>query len=121
MASPQRVARLCEEIKRNASDILQKMKDPRLGFVTVTGVELTSDLRYTRIYVSVLGDDQEMERTMQALESGTGHIRSQLGQRIALRYTPEVSFHRDRSAEVGSHIEQLIAQLHKDEEARNDS
>lgn len=121
MASPQRVARLNEEIKRHVSDILRTMKDPRLGFVTVTDVELTSDLRYVRIYVSVLGGAEDIERTMQALQSGGGHVRSQLGQRLTLRYTPEVSFRLDRSAEIGSHIDQLLAQLHKDEEERNDS
>jgi len=116
MASPQRIARVREEVRKEASDILRKMKDPRLGFVTVTGADVSPDLRHVKIYVSVYGDDAETERTMAALLSATGFVRTELGQRIRLRYTPEVVFKLDNSARHGARIEELLADLHRPQE-----
>jgi ribosome-binding factor A len=115
VASEQRLQRLREEIKRIASDILKRMKDPRLGFVTVTDVEVSKDLRYVWIYVSVLGEAESVEETVTALKSGVGHFRSELGSRISLRHTPSVTFRLDRSAEKGARIEALLAELHSEE------
>lgn len=115
MASEQRQNRLREEVRRDASEILKRMKDPRLGFVTVTDVEVSKDLRYVRIYVSVLGDADSAQRTLEALESGTGFFRSELGARIRLRHTPEVTFKLDQSAQKGARIDALLAELHQEE------
>ncbi|NLN17981.1 MAG: 30S ribosome-binding factor RbfA [Firmicutes bacterium] len=117
MASEQRRARLCQEIKRSASEIIKLMKDPRLGFVTVTDAEITRDLSYARVYVSVLGDDARAEETLAALKSATGFFRSELGQRIRLRHTPEVSFHLDKSAQRGARINEILAELRQKEES----
>jgi ribosome-binding factor A len=116
MASEQRVARIREEIRRDASEVISKMKDPRLGFVTVTDAEVTRDLRYVRIFVSVLGDAEAVEKTMIALQSGIGFIRSELGQRLKLRHTPEITFKLDESVQRGASIEALIAQIHNQPE-----
>lgn len=116
MASEQRIARLREEIKRNASEIIKLMKDPRLGFVTVTDAEITRDLSYVRVYVSVLGDEASVEDTLKALESGTGFFRTELGQRVRLRHTPEVSFRLDKTAQKGARIDELLAELRQNEE-----
>lgn len=115
MASEQRVQRLREEIKRIASDILKRMKDPRLGFLTVTDVEISKDLRYVRIYVSVLGEAGSAEETFAALQSGAGFFRSELGARVRLRHTPSITFKLDESAQKGARIEALLAELHHGE------
>lgn len=111
MASAQRIARLREEIKRDVSDILSKMKDPRLGFVTVTDVEVSRDLGYVRIFVSVYGEGDAVEKTWTALKSGTGYVRSELGQRLRLRHVPEIVFKADESAARGQRINSILAQL----------
>jgi ribosome-binding factor A len=110
-----------EEIKRNASEILAMMKDPRLGFATVTDAEVSKDLRYVRVYVSVLGDEESANSTLAALESGTGFFRSELGQRIRLRHTPDVSFRIDRTAQKGARIDELLAKLREDKEIEADA
>ncbi|HHT26803.1 MAG TPA: 30S ribosome-binding factor RbfA [Firmicutes bacterium] len=115
MASEQRIARLREEIKRDAGDIIHKMKDPRLGFVTVTDVEVTRDLRYATIYVSIYGEPDTVRRSLAALTSGTGHVRSELGKRLKLRHTPELAFKVDESAQRGAAIDALIAKLHEND------
>lgn len=113
MASEQRVARMREEVKRDASDIISKMKDPRLGFVTVTDAEVSRDLRYVHIFVSVLGDAQAVEKSMEALRSGTGYVRTEIGRRLQLRHTPEISFKIDESARQGARIDEILAGLNK--------
>lgn len=107
----QRVERLREEIKKEASDIIRKLKDPRVGFVTVTDVEVSGDLRHVKIFVSVYGDDDAKEATMDALRGATGHIRTELGQRIRLRYTPEIQVRFDESIERGARIFQLLREV----------
>jgi ribosome-binding factor A len=116
MASEQRIARLREEIKRDAGDIIHKMKDPRLGFVTVTDVEVTRDLRYATVYVSIFGESEAVQQSLAALTSGTGFVRSELGKRLKLRYTPELAFKLDESAQRGAAIDALIAKLHQNED-----
>ncbi|MGE5507389.1 MAG: 30S ribosome-binding factor RbfA [Chitinophagales bacterium] len=114
MAESTRVERLADQARIEISDILRRMKDPRIGFVSVTDVEATGDLRQLRVYVSVLGSDEEQARTMEALEHAKGFIRTELGSRIRLRYTPEVSFRYDPSLERGSRVTELLSRL-KDE------
>mgnify|MGYP001210667919 CR=1 FL=1 len=107
----QRVQRLREEIKKEASDIIRKLKDPRVGFVTVTDVEVSGDLRHVKIFVSVYGDEQEKTETMEALQRATGHIRTEIGQRIRLRYTPEIQVKLDESIARGARIFELLRQV----------
>lgn len=109
--SVQRVARIREEIKKEASEIIRKLKDPRVGFVTVTDVEVTGDLRHARIYVSVLGDAESKDETMNALAKATGFIRTEIGSRIRLRHTPEIQFAFDDSMERGARIFELLRQV----------
>ncbi|HEY0829124.1 MAG TPA: 30S ribosome-binding factor RbfA [Bacilli bacterium] len=107
-----RVGRVGEQIKKELSLILQtELKDPRIGFITVTGVEMTSDLSQAKVYLSVLGKDAEKEDTLKALAKGSGFIRSELGRRIRFRHTPELIFKFDHSIEYGSHIEGLLQKL----------
>jgi len=108
----ERVKRLQEEIKKEVSFILQrKVKDPRLGFVSVTDVELSRDYAYCKIYVSVLGDDEERKQTMEGLTKATGFVRSELAKKLRLRIVPQISFHYDPSIEYGSRIDAILKEL----------
>jgi ribosome-binding factor A len=109
-----RVGRVGEQLKKELSQIIQtELKDPRIGFITVTGVEVTSDLSQARVYLSVLGSDEQKEETLKALARGTGFLRSELGKRIRLRHTPELLFKFDSSIEYGSRIESLLDQINR--------
>lgn len=111
MTSP-RIARLRELFKQEASVILQRsMNDPRVGFVSVTDVDLSGDLRHAKIFVSVYGDADEKRRTMAALMSARGFVRSELARRIRLRYFPQVHFQMDESIERGARVNSLLRQV----------
>jgi ribosome-binding factor A len=114
-----RVGRVSEQIKKELSSIIQmELKDPRIGFITVTGVETTSDLSQAKIYLSVLGSDEQKEATLKALASATGFLRSELGKRMKLRHTPVLLFKFDSSIEYGSRIETLLDELNKGSSAK---
>ena len=111
----QRIRRLQEEIKKEASYIIHhRAKDPRLGFVSITGVELSRDLAYCRIYISVLGDETAQQQTMEGLDKATGFIRSELAKKIRFRTVPQLSFHYDSSLEYGSRINAILKELNLD-------
>lgn len=113
-----RVGRVGEQIKKELSLILQsELKDPRIGFITVTGVEVTNDLSQAKVYLSVFGEDDQREDTLKALEQASGFIRTELGRRVRLRHTPELIFKLDTSIEYGSHIENLLKKLNDKDEA----
>ncbi len=99
--------------------LLRRIKDPRIGLVTLTRVMVTDDLRTARVFYSVIGGEQEKENSREGLKSATGFIRRELGRRLRLRYTPELIFTFDDSLEYGNHIEQLIRGL-KGETPSND-
>jgi len=107
-----RVGRVGEQIKKELSQILQtEFKDPRLGFITVTGVDITNDLSEAKVFLSVLGSDEQKEDTLKALAKGTGFLRGELGRRIRLRRTPDLIFKFDSSVEYASRIETLLHQI----------
>ncbi|MFT8362643.1 MAG: 30S ribosome-binding factor RbfA [Sporolactobacillus sp.] len=111
-----RVHRVAEQMKKEMSDIIRnRIKDPRVGFVTVTGVDITGDLQEATVYVSVLGDKEAVEGTLAGLAKAKGFIRSEIGKRIRLRKTPEIQFKYDQSITYGNHIDQLINDLRRDE------
>ncbi len=116
-----RVEKVQEFIKKEASEIiLRELKDPRIGFVTVTGVECTGDLREAKIYVSIMGSEQQIKDSWQGLQSSLGFIRREIGKRIRLRFTPEISFELDKSLDYSAHIQELLIKIHKEEESRTD-
>ena len=104
-----RTDRISEEVKREVSFIIQnELKDPRIAkMISVTAADVTRDLRYARVYVSVLGDENEKGRHRRA-QSAAGFIRREIGRRIQLRYTPEIIFELDDSIEHGVYINKLI-------------
>lgn len=115
-----RPERLAEVIKKEVSDLLRQMKDPRIGFVTVTAVEVSSDLRYAKVFVSVLGSNEEQGASMKVLRGAQGFIRTELGKRIRLRHTPEVSFVPDPSIREGTRIIQIIRDIGKGQPGKQD-
>lgn len=105
-----RIDRISEEIKKEISNIIQnELKDPRLPqVISITSVNTTKDLRYAKVYVSVLGNEEEKKNAMDALKSASGFIRREIGHRVQLRYTPEVLFELDNSIERGVYLTKLI-------------
>ncbi len=109
-----RATRVGEQMKKELGEIIgRKIKDPRIGFVTVTDVEVTGDLQQAKVFISVLGDDEQRQNTLKGLAKAKGFIRSEIGQRIRLRKTPEISFEFDESVDYGNRIENLLAELNK--------
>ena len=114
-----RVEKVAQAIKREISNIIHdELKDPRIGFVTITGVDLTKDLRIAKIYYSVLGDVNEKDKTSAALKNAKGFMRRLLGQRLELRYAPEINFKEDRSIEYSLHIERELDKLKECHESK---
>ncbi|MEO1209188.1 MAG: 30S ribosome-binding factor RbfA [Cyanobacteria bacterium J06638_20] len=114
MATDRRVARVAELIKREVSQmLLSGIKDDRVqtGMVSITDVEVSGDLQHAKIFVSIYGTDEARSETMAGLQSATGFVRRELGQRVRLRRTPEVLFVEDRSIERGTRVLSLINQL----------
>lgn len=110
--------RVGEQMKKELSDIIgRKLKDPRIGFVTVTDVAVTGDLQQATVYISVLGDSKQREDTLKGLEKAKGFMRSEIGQRIRLRKTPELFFEFDESIDYGNRIETLISKIHSEEKS----
>ena len=108
-----RIGRINEEIQRELAALLRTVKDPRVhGLVSITHVETTPDLRYTKVYVSLLdrGDSKEVIR---GLKSAGGYLRRELGRALSLRYTPELLFQEDDSIDKGTHILKLLNDIEK--------
>src|SRR5947208_16486332 len=110
--SERRRQRVAEEIQRRSSQFIrEELKDPRLGFLTITGVDINSDLTHATIYVSVLGDENEQRQNMQALQRAKGLIKRDLGDWLRIRTVPEIVFKLDTSIERGTRILQLMQGL----------
>lgn len=117
-----RIGRINEEIQRELSGQLRRLKDPRVsqvGMVSITRVDTTGDLRYARVYVSVLDKAQEKE-VLKGLKSAAGFLRRELGQALQLRYTPELQFIPDDSILHGAHILEVLRQVEKKDADRQD-
>jgi len=118
MSSQLRIEKLQELIKQEMSKmLLREIKDPRIGFVTVTDVEMTGDLREAKIYVSVMGDEKKVQDSLKGLQSALGFIRREIGKRIRLRFTPEISFALDTSLDYSEHIQKILLDIEKEEHA----
>ena len=115
-----RIGRINEEIQRELADLLRGLKDPRVQtLISITRVEATSDLRYAKVFVSVLEKDRGRD-VLKGFKSAGGYLRRELGSRLQLRHTPELVFELDDSIERGAHISDLIGKLREKEEARHD-
>jgi ribosome-binding factor A len=109
--------RVAEQMKKELGEIIRRrLKDPRIGFVTVTDVEVTGDLQQATVFITVLGDDKTRVETLKGLAKAKGFIRTEIGQRIRLRRTPELNFEFDESSNYGNKIDNLLRQIQKTEE-----
>ncbi len=103
-------------LKIEISEIIHReMKDPRVGFVTITDVDITADLRHARVYVSVLGDDEAKRLSLKALKNASGFFRAEVGKRVKMRTTPEIDFRFDESIEQGIRMFELLQKIKKNE------
>lgn len=103
-----RIGRINEEIQRELSALIRTVKDPRVhGLVSLTAVETTPDLRYAKVYVSVL-DSSDVKEVVKGLKSASGYLRRELGRALPLRYTPELQFVADDSIHQGAHILSML-------------
>ncbi|SDP71710.1 30S ribosome-binding factor RbfA [Selenomonas ruminantium] len=115
-----RVEKVQELMKQEISQIiLRELKDPRIGFVTVTSVECTGDLREAKVFVSLMGSESQVKACWTGLNSSLGFIRREIGKRIRLRVTPEISFALDKSLDYSAHIQELLLKIKAEEEAKN--
>jgi ribosome-binding factor A len=113
-----RVSRMGEQVKKELSQLIQfELKDPRIGFTTVTAVEMSGDLQMAKVYVSVFGDAEQKKQSLLALEKAKGFLRSEVGKRIRMRHAPEIIFKFDESIAYGTHIEGILRTLGTNEEA----
>ncbi len=125
-----RVARVNEVVRETLGDELERLNDPRLGMVTITGVEVTGDLRFATVYYSAMGrtgaggkhravigelDPEQRVDLESALKSAAPHLRAELGRQVRLKYTPELVFKADPSIATGNRIDAIIRELHKDD------
>ncbi|CAM3902072.1 30S ribosome-binding factor RbfA [Alicyclobacillus pomorum] len=112
-----RVERVAEQMKKEIADIIRtSVKDPRIGFVTVTRVEVAGDLQHAKVYVSVLGSDEAKQGTMDALNRAVGFIRGEVGRRLRMRVSPELQFKLDESGEYSAHIESVLKKINRNSE-----
>ena len=104
-----RASRLAETLKVEISQMIrEELKDPRIGFVTVTNIDVAEDLGHAKVFVSVLGDETHRKESLDGLNRAAGFVRREIGQRVRLRYAPEIVFKYDPSIEHGAHIAKLL-------------
>ena len=107
-----RLDRIKEEYKREIASVIRAVKDPRMyEFTSVVSVDVTKDLKYAKVYISVMADDEKKASTLEALKSATGYIKKEIGSRLNLRLVPHPTFVIDKSIEYGMHINDLIHKI----------
>jgi ribosome-binding factor A len=117
-----RKLRVGHAIQQEISRMVKKdLKDPSIGFTTITHVKMSADLRYAKIYVSIMGSEEEKKKTLNGLARARGFIRKELAGRLNLRYTPELSFFIDDTIEKAAHLEKLFHKLEKEESLKADT
>jgi ribosome-binding factor A len=110
-----RTERVGEEFREVLAEEIQRLKDPRIGFVTVTGVRVSRDLRHAWVYYTIYGDEKEKAGSRAALRSATAHLRSALGRQVRLKFLPELEFEEDVTFEHAQRIDELLAKLQRSE------
>ena len=104
-----RIDKINEEVRREVANVIRELKDSRIPIMTsVVAVNVTNDLRYAKVYVSIMGDSETQKKAMDGLKSAAGFVRREMGKRVDLRYTPEFIFELDHSIEHGAKIDALL-------------
>lgn len=115
-----RSEKVAEAVHEMVSGLLVKgLKDPRIGFVTITGVKVTDDLHLATVYFTVIGSDEERKATEAGLNSARGYIRKELGRSLRMRYAPDIIFRYDESVDYGSRIESLLKEIATQEDGND--
>lgn len=110
--------RVADQLQREIADLLfRRVKDPRVAGITITGVEVTADLRYAKVFYCIMGSNSEEDKlnASEGLSKARGFIRQQLGKRLRMRYLPELEFQYDASFDYGDKMDRLLKELHEDE------
>ena len=119
--SKHRPNRLAETLKEEISQLIRvEMKDPRIGFVTITTVDVAGDLAHAKVYVSVLGTEDEGKTSLEVLNGAAGFVRSEIAKRVRLRHVPAIVFEYDPSIEHGAHIAKLLRDVGASDDAGKD-
>jgi ribosome-binding factor A len=114
-----RIEKVQELLKRELSEIIQRdLKDPRVGFITVSRAKVSGDLRHAKIYVSVMGDEKSAKDTMEGLSSARGYIQRELGRKVKIKFLPALEFVLDTSVDHGFHIMEILKKI--EEEKRDE-
>ena len=112
MLAGKRSSRVGDQILKGIADLLlRKVRDPRVKGVTLTGIDLSDDLRYATVYFSLIGGKDEIRQARSGLESATGYIKRQIGKQVKLRYIPDITFKHDPTLEKGDRIERILKQI----------
>jgi len=120
MPNIHRQEKLGELIAAELSELLRtRVKDPRVGFASITHVEVSGDLRHAKVFVSVMGSPEERDATIQGLKNATGFLRHELATRLVLRYMPEIAFKLDKSIEEGARILELIQKVEQEDRQKS--
>lgn len=114
MAEGGRPSRVSEELREILAEEIPKLKDPRVGFVTVTGVSVTPDLRLARVRYTAMGDEGERRATAAALRSARGHLRQVIGHQVRMKVLPDLAFEEDEAIENADRIDALLRSLHEE-------
>jgi ribosome-binding factor A len=114
-AMSDRMRRVNESVRQVLSEALPELKDPRIGFVTLTGVETTTDLRHARVFVSVFGPERKRQATLDALAAAHGVLQGRIARELRMKRTPQLTFEYDRTVEEGVRMSKLIDELVSDE------
>ncbi len=121
MLAGKRSVRVGDQILREIADLLiRKIKDPRIKGVTLTGIQLSDDLRHAKVYFSVLGNEGDIKKNQAGLDSAKGYIKREIGLRLHLRYTPDIIFMHDSTLEMGEQIEKLFQKIRQGAPGRDD-
>ncbi len=116
MLAGKRSARVGEQLFKEIAELIEhRVKDPRVRGVTLTGVDMADDLKFAKVYFSVLGDEVDLEDSQQGLLSAKGFIKREIGRRMELRYVPELDFRHDPSLKRGEKMEKLLDRLRPEE------
>jgi ribosome-binding factor A len=112
MAAGDRMRRVDEAVREVLSDaVTRDLKDPRVGFVTVTDVKTSADLRHARVYVSVLGSDTEQSATIDGLQSAHGYLQARVARQLKMKHTPQLDFILDDTAQKADRLERMLAEM----------
>lgn len=114
MTGPKRPHRVSEEFREVLAEEIPRLKDPRVGFVTITGVDVTPDLRRATVYYTALGDEGQRKSTRAGLRSARGHLRQVLGHEVRLKFLPELDFEEDETGPRADRVDELLRRINEE-------